>query len=128
LQILSLIEKEHGKQPIIYSRANWIEQYTLPGTWRNDYDWWLAQYLSSGVEHQGPPTLPKGVTRDKVVIHQTSDRGDGALYGAQSKAIDLNRWQKTEADFLAFIGQTTEPEPADAEKLAILWNWYKEAK
>ena len=111
LQILSLIEKEHGKQPIIYSRTTWIEQYTLPGTWRNQYDWWLAQYLFSGEEHQGPPTLPKGVTRDKVVIHQTSDRGDGSYYGVQSKAVDLNRWQLSEAELLTFIGQEVEPEP-----------------
>ena len=112
---LDEIERLTGEKPIIYSRATFLDYYVVGSgvapSWFGEYDYWLAQYLLSGVEHQGPPTLPKGVTRDKVVIHQTSDRGDGSYYGVQSKAVDLNRWQLSEAELLTFIGQEVEPEP-----------------
>jgi hypothetical protein len=31
--------------------------------------------------------------RELVVLHQTSQRGKGSLYGTTSKAIDYDRWQ-----------------------------------
>jgi len=106
---LDEIERIDGRKPIIYSRATFIDYYLTgsgtPPAWFNDYDWYLAQYLSNGEEHPGEPKLPKGVSRERVIIHQTSDRGNGKLYGVQSAAVDLNRWQKSEKEFLAFVGR-----------------------
>ena len=53
-----LVFKEYGRMMGIYSRKTWLDQYTLTGLWRKVYDYWLAQYLSSGVEHPGPVALP----------------------------------------------------------------------
>ncbi|MBN2048662.1 MAG: hypothetical protein JW750_12525 [Anaerolineaceae bacterium] len=111
---LLYLEQKTGKKPIVYSRASFIDYY-VTGTggiipWLNNYDWWLAQYLASGDEHPGPPALPKGVTRDKVIIHQTADRGKP--FGVQSKALDYDRWQGTLASFYQYIGlQPTPPTP-----------------
>ena len=120
LQVAQIIEKESGKKPILYSRANWIDAWTLTGSWRNEFDWWLAQYLSSGVEHAGPPNLPKGVTRDRCIIHQTSDRGNGKLYGVQSASIDLNRWQLSQSALSAFLYGSGVVELTMEERVARL--------
>lgn len=91
-----------GKAPIIYSRASFIDSYVTgrnanwaakAPAWYNQYHWWLAQYLSSGLEHPGPVKLPAGVERERCLIHQTTDKADGRTYGAESASIDLNRWQ-----------------------------------
>jgi len=114
--------------PIIYSRASFINHYITgafrtPPAWYDNYDWWLAQYLRSGLEHQGPPTLPRGVERDLVIIHQTSDRaggGSGYDYGMQSAGLDFNRWQLSDEAFDSYFnfGQTEPIEPpTDCEEL-----------
>ncbi|NSW53312.1 MAG: hypothetical protein HPY85_12475 [Anaerolineae bacterium] len=92
---LDYIENTVNRRPIIYSRASfintWVTGSDTPPSWYNFYDWWLAQYLLSGEEHPGPPTLPRGVMRSRVIIHQTSDRGEP--FGVESGALDYNRWQ-----------------------------------
>jgi GH25 family lysozyme M1 (1,4-beta-N-acetylmuramidase) len=91
-----LIETRTGKKPIMYSRAGWVNQFitgldpTPPG-WLNQYDWWLAQYLTTTDEHPGPATLPKGVVRERCIIHQTTDKGKG--FGVESSRLDYDRWQ-----------------------------------
>ena len=96
LRALQHLQDRTQRKPIIYSRASFINAYVTgsgntPPSWYQDYDWWLAQYLLSGVEHPGPPTLPDGVPRSRVIIHQTSDRGEPI--GVESSALDYNRWQ-----------------------------------
>lgn len=91
LHSAQIIKAKTGKQPVIYSRALWMDAYTLTGTWRNQFDYWLAQYLLSRIEHPGPPRLPIGVERERCIIHQTTDKG--APFGVESKALDYNRWQ-----------------------------------
>lgn len=93
---LDYIENTVNRRMIIYSRATFINTWVTgagktPPAWYNFYDWWLANYLLSGVEHPGPPTLPNGVLRNRVLIHQTSDRGEP--FGVQSGALDYDRWQ-----------------------------------
>ena len=108
------------KRPAInYTRASFIDSYVLgnqnPPAWFNDYDWWLAQYLLSGIEHVGPPILPRGVRRDRVIVHQTSEKGEGLKAGMQSAGLDYNRWQEptarlTYAGYIAtYNGQTPPP-------------------
>jgi GH25 family lysozyme M1 (1,4-beta-N-acetylmuramidase) len=133
---IDYITLETAMPPIIYSRANWIDQYItginyLTGynppapTWLNEYDWWLAQYLSSGVEHSGPPTLPKGVSRQRCIFHQTTDRG--VPYGVQSDGLDYDRWQGDDLSFNKYFGLTAAPvEPTDHEILEIMWKNHPE--
>ena len=100
------------RRAIIYSRASFIDNYvtgsgnTPPG-WYNLYDWWLAHYLMSGVEHPGPPALPRGVSRGRVIIHQTSDRG--TPIGVESTGLDYNRWQFPLPHFNHYSGLSIPP-------------------
>ena len=118
-----------GKAPIIYSRASFIDSYVTgrasswtakAPSWYNNYYWWLAQYLSSGAEHPGPVKLPAGVDRSRCIIHQTTDKGNGAFYGVQSASIDLNRWQMftAPADWLLKGGAEPVQETVTLESLA----------
>jgi GH25 family lysozyme M1 (1,4-beta-N-acetylmuramidase) len=119
---LKHLEQLSGRKPIIYSRASFIDYYVTglgvtPPAWYEDYDWWLAGYLLSGEEHPGPVALPLGVPRERVVIHQTSDRGDGKAFGMESYALDYNRWQFDEAHFREYI--KAEQPPVNDEITAL---------
>ena len=85
-----------GRRLVIYSRASFMDTYVTgfqnPPDWYNGFDWWLAHYLLSGSEHPGPVAIPRGVDRERVIMHQTSDRGDGLRFGMHSKQLDYNRW------------------------------------
>ena len=125
LAYLVEIELLTKRRPLIYSRANFINYYVTgsgtPPSWLNEYDWWLAQYLSSGAEHQGPPALPAGVDRERCVIQQTSDRGPGKTeYGTMSASIDLNRWQLSQSALSAFLYGSGVVELTMEERVARL--------
>jgi GH25 family lysozyme M1 (1,4-beta-N-acetylmuramidase) len=89
----------------MYSRAGWVNQYLAGAAWLDDYDWWLATYLTSGAEHPGPPVLPKGVT--SWLIHQTSSHGKGI--GSESGNMDYDRWNGTVEDVYAYAGISQPP-------------------
>lgn len=116
LRALEYVQEVTQRKPIIYSRASFINAY-VTGTgkpapaWYKNYDWWLAQYLLSGEEHPGPPTLPYGVPRERVIIHQTSATGDGDDFGMQSAGLDYNRWQFEQAHLDHYAGLSiSQPE------------------
>ena len=124
-----IIEGRTGRKPIIYSRKQWIDDFmsnhghNVP-PWINEYDWWLALYLTSGKEHPGPAYPPKGVSQSKVLFHQTADHTPG--FGVESKMMDYDRWQGTVEQLMDYAGVAgeeppPEPEPNEAEKLARLW-------
>ena len=96
-----------GLRPIIYTRASWWNIHVKHAALWKQYDLWTAHYT----------TLPKPlipVDWSKHLIHQYSADGNlrGAEFGAQSKSIDLNRFNGDEAAFLAWSGQTAPPPPA----------------
>lgn len=111
-QMSEIVLSRDGHRPIIYSRYLLINDWLA--SWDNDFDdfknahyWWLAQYLTSGEEHPGPPTLPAGVNRERVLIHQTSDVLPGFPGEVQSASVDYNRWQLgDEAQMKTFISET----------------------
>jgi len=111
------IESKTGRKPINYSRANIIDDYCTYDVEYNNYDWWLAQYFSNGQEHTGltwaPGTrdhdYPKGVDRDRCIIHQTGDHTLG--FGVESKMLDYNRWQGDLSSLYAYLGK--DPDPSD---------------
>ena len=129
LHAAQIIKSKTGKQPIIYSRAGWLDAYTVnKGTWHKNFNFWLAQYLRSGVEHPGLPNLPIGVKMEQVIIHQTTDKG--APFGVESKALDYNRWQLS-TSVKEYFGLTQAQKPpmtleervADIERrLSVLEN------
>ena len=111
IQCLEYVKAQTGRYPIVYSRASWIDQFVdvskLP-----EVDWWLANYLKAlpyplyTPEKNPPPLLPRGVTN--WLIHQTCEKGNGSEYGVASHYVDLDRWNGTSDDILAYFGLTTQ--------------------
>jgi GH25 family lysozyme M1 (1,4-beta-N-acetylmuramidase) len=116
--VAQLITARAGRPPIIYSRYLWIDQFitgttgslwNTPPAWLNDYDWWLAQYLRTPEEHPGPPSLARGMNRERVIIQQTSDHG--APIGVQSLQMDYDRWQGDLTSLAKYVSVTPPPPP-----------------
>ena len=121
LEWCRLVERETGKRPVMYSRADRVNNHMTAGAWRDSYNWWLAHYLSYPAEKPSPPALPVGVT--KWLVHQNADK-ILAWPGLQSGGIvscDINRWNGTDADMRAWFGGTTVP--TIAERLDALEAW-----
>ncbi len=102
------IQSRTGKRPILYSRASWIDQFLVGADWLNDYDWWLATYLSTAEEHPGPPLMPKGVRT--YLIHQTTSHGVGI--GSESLNMDYDRWNGDREAVYRYAGLSEPPPPA----------------
>jgi hypothetical protein len=108
----TILESRTGKKPIIYSRGLWIDEHVSGPAgkapqWLDQYDWWLAHYLKTPEEHPGPPPLPRGVSRERCIIHQTADHTPG--FGVESKMLDYDRWQGNLDSLYKYAGVT----PAD---------------
>jgi len=107
LECLAQILANTGRYPVIYSRASWVNQF-LDVSRLPKLDWWLAGYrkpLPSPLytpEATPPPALPKGV--DNWLIHQTAERGNGSEFGVASHYIDIDRWNGTKEQMLAYFG------------------------
>ena len=99
LQCLYYLRENTGRYPVIYSRANWVDEYLYVDQLPTDLDWWLATYLKRlpspffTPERSSPPLMPKGVTR--WLIHQTGERSKGSKVGVQSYYVDSDRWNGT---------------------------------
>jgi GH25 family lysozyme M1 (1,4-beta-N-acetylmuramidase) len=109
-----IILDRDGSRPIIYSRKSLVDEWLVDWTEEllNEHWWWLAQYMLNRVdEHPGPPSLPKRVHEDRVLIHQTADKKPG--FGVESKALDRDRWQMGDEQSLQeFVGiQMAAPLP-----------------
>ena len=119
-QMYDQVTERTGRKPIIYSAAWFVNPRMIVTPKLAAADWWLANYppkgSAPGVEHPGPPILPRGVT--KWLIHQTSETGIGKNVGLPSGAIDTNRWNGTDDDVRAYFGliePPTEP-PSDPDQ------------
>lgn len=114
LGCLEFILENTGRYPVIYSRASWANQF-LDVSELPQLDWWLADYLARRLpplytpEKTPPPALPKGVTN--WLIHQTAERGNGSAVGVVSHYVDINRWNGTKEQMLAYFGLAEMPEP-----------------
>jgi len=112
------IRHNTGRNPIIYSRKAWIDQFTLTGAWRNEFDWWLAQYLDDRTkEDPRSPALPVGVTR--WLIHQNADHYPS--FGMpQALQMDIDRWNGSEADIYAYANM---PPPSSQDWRHAIDQW-----
>lgn len=118
LSLLSICKSRTGRYPLVYSRANWINEhiyvYDLPA----NLDWWMAQYLKRRLwpivytpEHPGPPDLPIGVKTWRV--HQTAEYTPSIGISGR-KYMDYNRWNGDANDVLNYFGYDGEiPEPPE---------------
>lgn len=118
---IGAIGARDGRAPIIYSRANLVNQWLVPywsAAQMNAVYWWLAQYTWSRItEHAGPPDLPKYLRRERVILHQTADKKPVPAGITPAKTIDWDRWEiGGELEMRDFIylnwgGKVVEPEP-----------------
>lgn len=130
-----LVLKRDGIRPLIYSRYllvnGWLKDWTLDML--NAHHWILAQYTWDRVrEHPGPPTLPNGLNRDRVVLHQAADKKSSFPGSCQSYALDFDRWELgTVSEMYQFIDQewgsgpvSPPPEPQPVLTLQVTNNPY----
>jgi hypothetical protein len=78
LNMCKRIEDHDGEACMIYSRKELIDRNlaTMSTEDLNARWWWLAQYIGdSTVEDPRPVILPLRVKAEKILFHQTSDRG-----------------------------------------------------
>ena len=113
LNCLEIVKSRSGRYPLVYSRANWVDQY-LQVSDLPKLDWWLATYRKAAPspfytsEHPGPPYLPKGVST--YLIHQSGDHCKAI--GAASYYMDYNRWNGDAAAVLSYFNNpTSAPTP-----------------
>ena len=78
--------------------------------------------------------LPPAIDRERLIIHQTTQKGNGKAWGVSSKQIDYDRWVgvTTLDEYIAkFKGDEPEPtlptEPLTiGEKVTRLWDAHPE--
>jgi len=113
-----IIEARDGVAPWNYSRANitdsWLASWSVEML--NKFKWWLAQYrFGKFIEHSGPPTRPRNVLEQNVVLHQTADLKPGFKGEVQNLSADWDRWEiGTEEDMHRWINDeygSGEPDP-----------------
>lgn len=104
-QFLEAVESETGKRPMIY---------TSPGFWNpngsTDQKWayyplWIAHYTAAQ-----NPIVPKPWT--DWTFWQYTDKGDGLKFGAESKGLDMNRYNGDIIDLQKLIGADVIEPPA----------------
>jgi lysozyme len=95
--------------PFIYSSTGYWR--SLPNsttqTWAVRYPYWHAQYTSAA-----NPVIPAPFPKWTFWQWSADGNGKGKEYGAQSSAIDLNRFNGDIVDFQKLLGvEVIEPEP-----------------
>lgn len=106
-----------GKAIGIYTAYYYWRERTLPHmitvmqlAYFKQYPLWIANYNVT------VPLVPAPWDATEWTLWQITDNGDGALYGVESKNIDLNYFNGDETDFENFFGVSLNipvPSPAD---------------
>ena len=125
---LDRVEAATKMVPVIYTRQSWFDVYIAPSTSWKRYPLWLARY--PGITQDSQPVIdsPWGDGRykprdwDSWTFWQYTDLGQGELFGAQSKQIDLDLFNGTEQNLIDFVGGDhgqVPPEPPPAQGIAF---------
>ena len=112
------INENVNELPMLYSRAYWLNDNTVPDDLLKLLELWIARYTSKGKPWGNLlpwPDSPKVKPRDydTWVFWQWSADGNGRgpEFGASSKSIDLNYFNGDLAAFNEYIGQPVPPPP-----------------
>ena len=129
--------KAGGLNVTIYSGA-WFKSYL--SAWPMACDYWWAAYptaLTTCSTWDAYKTTLAGMNFSawtntapgKAALWQCSGDKPVSLPGCGGHPVDVNLFPGTLDELRAWAGVTVEPpdEPTDAEKLALLWAWYKES-
>ena len=102
-----------GMKPVVYT-GNWFLEYL--SSWRNDVDYWWARYPNAAQPLTTPSTFDALVARmngltwapgsapGPVKLWQVSDKWQ--LPGTGTHAVDINLWNGTYQELLAWIDGT----------------------
>lgn len=82
-----------GKKLGVYTGYYYWQEFAAGVTYFAQYPLWIAAYNTTG------PRIPP--IWQNWTFWQFTDKGDGSLFGVESKNIDLNYFNGTEAEFLA---------------------------
>lgn len=105
-----------SKRHMIYSRALFINQFALYMPWANFYDLWIPiyPYSTKSYSHPWQNLKYKPKLWDDWTFWQWTDKGQGSLYGTQSKQVDLNYFNGTLEEFYMYADMDVEvPEPPE---------------
>jgi lysozyme len=107
---LDEIERLSGRRPIIYTGPNfWNTSVAVPNPpdWTGNYPLWIANYTTAP-----GPSVPKGWT--SWTFWQYIDQGK---FPGVATAFDLDRYNGSIADLLAWIGAAAPAQPAPTPPL-----------
>lgn len=109
LRFLKDIENRTGKKPMIYTSPGYWDSYGVNNPEFAKYPLWVANYDVS----KPAVRLPWKTW----TIWQYSAKGDGLKFGAESKSLDMDYFNGTEAEFRAWAGlEDPAPEPLTVEQ------------
>ena len=96
LEVCRRLEQAEGEAVIVYSRKELIDKNlaTMSTDDLNMRWWWLAQYgMDRRVEDTRQVLLPIRVRRERVLFHQTADKGAPPPgFTPDAKSMDWDRW------------------------------------
>ena len=111
------MERLSGKKPIIYTGAYFWQAYgTQADVWEN-YPLWIAAYSN---ETYMTDLMKRLTPWDRWHFWQYTSKGDGLLFGAESLDLDMNWFNGSMADLLAFAGiEEPQPKPAPCDPALV---------
>jgi len=125
LECFDRLEQATGEMAGGYSRKELMDGHlaTMTTADLNRRWWWLAQYQKNrAVEDTREIILPNRLKRERVLFHQTADKGGPPPgYTPRAKSQDWDRWIGT-MPMGQFAGTINPPPELSADaKLELLW-------
>jgi lysozyme len=103
------VEVIDGRKPFIYTSTGYWKSLanSTTQTWAVKYPYWHAQYTSAAT-----PVIPVPFPTWTFWQYSADGNGRGKEFGAQSSAIDINRFNGDMMDFQKLLGvEVIEPDP-----------------
>ena len=111
------VNENLGVLPILYSRAYWLNKWTVPDDLMKLLELWIARYTSKRkpwgnlLPWPDSPAIKPRDYDDWVFWQWSADgNGRGAEFGAKSKSIDLDYFNGDQAAFDEYVNKP-QPKP-----------------
>lgn len=102
--------------PLLYSRAYWLNDFTIPDELMKLLELWIARYTTKGKPWgnilpwpDSPKVKPRDYSEWKFWQFSADGNGRGDEFGGQSASMDLNYFNGDQAAFDKYIGIETVP-------------------